>query len=160
MSKWLLLFSFLGGGGAISQKTREGCGCFRGQCGSSGGKLRESPGKIAGKFLPNCQMLQILGFRAPGKENLPGTLGCHSRDLVPTFRAGCFLKSTVPAFSSFSEFHPRTIPGQSRDNPVKKLFVCFLVCWHCLNRRKRDTLPSRKRAEYCFESTVSEKRTH
>ena len=49
-------------------------------------------------------MLQILGFRAPGKANLPGTLGRHCRDLVPTFRAKCFLKSTVPAFSSFSEF--------------------------------------------------------
>ena len=52
-------------------------------------------------------MLQILGFRAPGKVNLPETLGPHCRDLVPTFRAGCFLKSTVPAFSSFSDFQPR-----------------------------------------------------
>ena len=88
----------------ISQKTREGYGCFRGLFGGSRGKLRESPGKIAGKFFPNREMLQILGFRAPGKANLPGTLGRHCRDLVPTFRAGCFLKSTVPAFSSFSEF--------------------------------------------------------
>ena len=51
-------------------------------------------------------MLQILGFRAPGKANLPGTFGPHCRDLVPTFCAGCFLKSTVPAFSSFSEPSP------------------------------------------------------
>ena len=86
-----------------SQKTREGCGCFWGLCGSSGGKFRENSGKIAGKFFPNRQMLQILGFRAPGKANPPGTLGPHCRDLVPTFRAGCFLKSTVPAFSSFSK---------------------------------------------------------
>ena len=86
-----------------NQKTREGCGCFWGLCGSSGGKFRENSGKIAGKILPNRQMLQILGFRAPGKANLPGTLGPHCRDLVPTFRAGCFLKSTVTAFSSFSE---------------------------------------------------------
>ena len=69
----------------------------------SPGKLRESPGKSAGKIFPNREMLQILGFRAPGKANLPGTLGRHCRDLVPTFRAGCFLKSTVPAFSSFSD---------------------------------------------------------
>ena len=84
------------------QKTREGCGCFWSLCGSSGGKFRENSGKIAGKFFPNSQMLQILGFRAPGKANPPGTLGPHCRDLVPTFPAGCFLKSTVPAFSSFS----------------------------------------------------------
>ena len=87
----------------ISQKTREGCGCFRGLFGGSRGKLRESPGKLAGKIFPKRQMLQILGFRAPGKANLLRTLGRHGLDLVPTFRAGCFLKSTVPAFSSFSE---------------------------------------------------------
>ena len=86
------------------QKTREGCGCFRGLCRSSAGKFRENSGKIAGKFFPNREMLQILGFRAPGRANLPETLGPHCRDLVPTFRAGCFLKSTVPAFSSFSDF--------------------------------------------------------
>ena len=89
---------------AFYQKTREGCGCFRGLFGGSPGKLRESPGKIAGKFFPDREMLQILGFRAPGKANLPGTLGRHCRDLVCTFRAGCFLKLTVPAFSSFSDF--------------------------------------------------------
>ena len=65
------------------------------------GFLRKTPGKSrenCWKILP----LQILGFRALGKANLPGTLGPHCRDLVPTFRGGCFfLKSTVPAFSSF-----------------------------------------------------------
>ena len=85
------------------QKTREGCGCFRGLCRSSAGKFRENSGQIAGKCFPNREMLQIPGFRAPGKANLSETLGPHCRDLVPTFRAGCFLKSTVPAFSSFSE---------------------------------------------------------
>ena len=45
-----------------------------GSFGGSRGKLRESPGKIAGKFFPNREMLQVLGFRAPGKANLPGTL--------------------------------------------------------------------------------------
>ena len=68
----------------------EGCGCFRGLSGGSRGKLRESPGKIAGKCFPNREMLQILGFRAAGKANLPGTLGPHCRNLVPTYRAGCF----------------------------------------------------------------------
>ena len=86
-----------------SQKTREGCGCFRGLFGGSRGKLQENPGKIAGKIFLKHEMLQILGFGALGKANLPGTLGRHCLNLVPTFRAGCFLKSTVPAFSSFSE---------------------------------------------------------
>ena len=47
-------------------------------------------------------MLQILGFQAPGKANLPGTFGRHCLELVPTFRAGCFLKLTVG--SSLLEF--------------------------------------------------------
>ena len=67
---------------------------------------RKAPGKfleIAGIFFPNRQMLEILGFLAPEKVNLLQTLGPHCLDLVPTFRAGCFLKSTVAAFSSFSE---------------------------------------------------------
>ena len=38
------------------------------------------------------------GFRAPGKADLPGTLARHCLDLVPTFRAGYFSKSAVPAF--------------------------------------------------------------
>ena len=62
-------------------------------------------------------MLQILGFRAPGKANLPGTLGPRCRDLVPTFRAGCFLKSTVPAFSSFSDSGATVLDIQSRYTP-------------------------------------------
>ena len=90
-------------GSSLVSETREGCGCFRDLSGGSRGKLRESPGKIAGNLFPNREMLQILGFRAPGKANLPGTLGRHSWDLVCTFRAGCFLKSTVPAFSSSSD---------------------------------------------------------
>ena len=71
-------------------------------------------------------MLQILGFRAPGKANLPGTLGRHSWDLVCTFRAGCFLKSTVPAFSSFSDQKilrvqtSVTCPGRTRPEIKKK----------------------------------------
>ena len=48
---------------------------------------------------PNATNSRMSGTR---KVNLPRTLGPHCRDLVPTFRAGCFLKPTVPAFSSFS----------------------------------------------------------
>ena len=64
-----------------TQKTREGCGCFRGLFGGSRGKVRENPGKIAGKMFPKHKMLQILGFQAPGKANLPGTLGEHCREV-------------------------------------------------------------------------------
>ena len=46
-----------------------------GLLGGSRGKLRESRRKIAGKFSRSAKcMLQILGFRAPGKANLPGIL--------------------------------------------------------------------------------------
>ena len=75
-----------------NQKTPEGCDCFRGLFGGSRGKLRESPG---GKLVTNREMLQILGFWALGKANLPGTLVRHCLDLIPTFRVGCFLKSTA-----------------------------------------------------------------
>ena len=51
--------------------------------------------------VPIYESTKILGFQALGKANLPGTLGRRCLDLVPTFRAGCFFKSTVPAFSSF-----------------------------------------------------------
>ena len=76
------------------------------------GKFRET----CGKFFPNRQMLQILGFGAPGKANLPGTLGPHCRDLVPTFRAGWFLKSTVPAFSSFSDWYRLKVHENMRES--------------------------------------------
>ena len=91
-----------------NQKTREGCGCFRCLFGGSRGKLRERPGKIAGKCFTDRKMPQNLGFRAPGQANLPGTLGRHCLDLVSTFHAGCFLKSTAPAFSSFSDPNQQT----------------------------------------------------
>ena len=42
---------------AVIQKTREGCGCFWGLCGSSGGKFWENSGKIAGKCFLNREML-------------------------------------------------------------------------------------------------------
>ena len=112
---------------SFNQKTREGYGCFWGLCGSSGGKFRENSGEIGGKFVPNRQMLQILGFRAPGKANLPGTLGPHCRDLVPTLRAGCFLKSTVPAFSSFSDLSSERAISSFRRRFGSIFFGSFLA---------------------------------
>ena len=37
------------------------------------------------------------------------------------------------------KFHENagTVPGQSRDNPVKNLFMCFLVYWFDLALKKR-----------------------
>ena len=76
-------------------------------------------------------MLHILGFRAPGKANLPGTLGRHCLDLVPTFRAGCFLKSTVPAFSSFSDqrkgWMARDYTGTRARDCSSQLSLCALL---------------------------------
>ena len=125
---------------------------FRDLFGGSQGKLRESPGKIAGNTLPNREMLQILGFRAPGKANLPGTLGWHSRDLVCTFRAGCFLKSTVPAFSSFSEClkvffrHPRVSNAPMCCLPVRNEDperLAFLRLMKGRPTRKKTTHPNK-----------------
>ena len=99
-----------------NQKTREGRGCFWGLFGGSPGKLRESLGSVAGKIFPNREMLCILRFWAPGKAHLPGSLGRHCLDLVPTFRAGYLLKSTGPAFSSFPE--NRSVTPQTCIVPV------------------------------------------
>ena len=92
-----------------NQKTREGCGCFRGLFGGSRGKLPGSPRKIAGKFFPNSRNATNSRISGTGKGKHAGNLCPHCRDLVPTFRAGCFLKSTVPAFSSFSETNLREV---------------------------------------------------
>ena len=54
------------------------------------GVREKSCGKIPGKIFPNREMLQMLGFRALGKANLPGTLGRHCLDLDHTFRVGSF----------------------------------------------------------------------
>ena len=71
------------------------------------GVLQENSGKIQGKiagFFPetrnNALNCRISGT---GKGKPAGNLGPTLQDLVPTFRAGCFLKSTVPAFLSFSD---------------------------------------------------------
>ena len=61
------------------------------------GVLEESSGKIAGsrlagKIFPNREMLQILGFQAPGKANLPGTLGPHCSGPCPHLPGGVFFE--------------------------------------------------------------------
>ena len=71
------------------------------------GVLEENSGKIAGKFSRIGKCYKFWDFGRPAKANLPGTLGPHCRDLVPTYPAGCFLKSAVPAFSSFSDQNAR-----------------------------------------------------
>ena len=72
------------------------------------GVLEESSGKVPGKlpgkmFLPNREMLQIPGVRAPGKANLLGTLGPHCRDLVPTVHLPCGVFFEIDS-SSLLEF--------------------------------------------------------
>ena len=55
-------------------------------------RVRESPGKIAGNIFPNREMLQILGFVAPGKANLPRTLGAHRAEPCPDLPRGEFFE--------------------------------------------------------------------
>ena len=93
----------------ITQKTREGCGCFWGLCGSSGGKLRESPGK-------NCwnQMLQILGFSGTKKgKTCREPWGQHSRGPCPNLLCGMFFWNRQ--FSAFSSFSVQHIPVDFSD---------------------------------------------
>ena len=81
------------------------------------GVLKETPGKSL-EIFPNREMLQILGFRTPGKANLTGTLGRHCRDLVPpSVLVFFFLKSTVPAFSSFSDWEKLNGGGFQTQKP-------------------------------------------
>ena len=116
----------------VNQRTREGCGCFRGL--SRKTPRKKNRRKIAGKNFPNREMLQIQGFRVPGKANLLGTLGRHCRDLVPTFRAGRFLRSTVPAFSSFSESM-----GRAQNQKQRSCVRCWkgITCIYACRRTRR-----------------------
>ena len=82
------------------EKAMAVCGMRSGVAEENSGKV---PGKLLEKFCPKHEMLHILGFRAPGRQTCREPWVDTARDLVPTFRAGCFSKSTVPAFSSFSD---------------------------------------------------------
>ena len=59
----------------LHQKTREGCGCFRGLFGGSQGKLRESPGKLAEKKNPEAPNATNSGILGTGKRKPAGNLG-------------------------------------------------------------------------------------
>ena len=124
---------------------------FPGSLRGSRGKLRESPGKIAGKFFPNREVLQILGFQAPGKANLPRTLGQHCLDLVPTFRAGCFLKSTVPAFSSFSDRNCGNSLILTSEWPASRHRIASVFAsWECIAEDFRSE--NAHRQDFCIAS--------
>ena len=77
---------------------------FPGSLGGFSRNSRGSPAKIAGKF-PELQMLQMLRFRGTRKGKPAGNLGSKLPGPCPTFCAGSlkFSKSTVPAFSSFTQ---------------------------------------------------------
>ena len=63
-----------------------------------------SRGKLLGKSWEDCWKSRDAAnsrISGTGKGKPAGNLHCQS--LAPTFCAGCFLKLTVPAFSSFSE---------------------------------------------------------
>ena len=85
------------------QKTRDGCGCLWDAFRRSRGKLRESPGKIAGKIVPESRDAMNSTISGTRKANLPGTLGRHCPGACPHLLCKVFLKSTVTAFSSFSD---------------------------------------------------------
>ena len=102
-----------------NQKTREGCGCFRGLFGGSRGKLRESGGKIAGKIFPDREMLRILGFRAPGKANLSQTMGPHCPGPCADLPCGVFFEIDS---SSLLEFFSEKKRGSKFTSPFFSQF--------------------------------------
>ena len=82
-----------------SQKTREGCGCFRGLFGGSRKKnSRKVPGKTSES--QNATNSRIWGT---GKRKPFGNLRSTLPEPCPHLVCRLFLKSTVPAFSSFSD---------------------------------------------------------
>ena len=71
--------------------------------GSVRGFSRKTPGKSrenCWKNFPESRNATCSSISGTGKGKPAGNLGPTLPDLVPTFRAGCFLKSTVPAISS------------------------------------------------------------
>ena len=53
---------------------------------------RKAPEKLLERFPRMAKCYKFWDLGAPGKANLPGTLGRHCLDLVRTFRAGCFFE--------------------------------------------------------------------
>ena len=63
------------------------CGCFGGPFGASPGKLRESPGKIAGKFFPTNSRISGIGKGKPA-----GNLGSTLPGPCPYLPCGVFFE--------------------------------------------------------------------
>ena len=76
----------------------------------------------------------IPGIRAPGKASLPGTLGRHCLDLVPTFRAGCFLKSRQVYPSQV--FLRAALLGTNLRDKHQSAFFCGFLRFFCRFLRK------------------------
>ena len=75
-----------------NQKTREGCGCFRGLCRSSAGKFRENSGKIAGKFFPESRNATNSRISGTGKGKPAGNLGSTLPGPCPHLPCGVFFE--------------------------------------------------------------------
>ena len=88
---------------ALDQKTREGCGCFWDLLGGSRGKFREKSRENCWKNVPESRNALNSRISGTGKGKPAGNIGSTLPGPCPTFHAGCFLRSTVPAFSSFSD---------------------------------------------------------
>ena len=86
--------------GTKGQKTREGCGCFRGPFGGSRGNFREIPGNKFSR-VATCVKFWDFGHRKRQTYREPSV--DIALDTVPTFCSGCSCKSTVAALSSLSE---------------------------------------------------------
>ena len=72
--------------------SREGCGCFRGLFGGSRGKLRESPGKIAGKIFPEPRNATNSMISGTGKGKPAGNLGSTLPGPCPHLPCGVFFE--------------------------------------------------------------------
>ena len=67
------------------------------------GVLEKIPGKLLENFSRIVKCYKFWDFGHRERQTCREPWVHTARDLVPTFQVGCFLKSTVPAFSSFSE---------------------------------------------------------
>ena len=85
----------------ITQKTREGLWLFPG---SVQGFSRRTPGKSqenCWKIFPESRNATNFRISGTGKDKPAGNLGATLPGPCPNLPCGVFLKSTVPAFSSF-----------------------------------------------------------
>ena len=90
------------------QKTREGCGCFRGLFGGSRGKLWESPRKIAGLFSRSRKATNSK-ISGTGKGKPAGNPG-------PTLPGSCLHLPCAVFFEIDSSSLLEFFPGQNPEN--------------------------------------------